>query len=428
VGWKILGVFLLSLFAMYRQIDVANLKVSVIQHLDRLVQVKTESVLGRKEIISKGLIERTWLDLHSLQIPLKPTIRCPQKTQKTWIGVFELTKPLGGWNTPIFRAGLDAPKIKFKCIGWINQGLGEGSFFEPFHQFRSRVQAYLKKRIAPTWGGDILYSLLTGDKRRITAQGRHFLQLTFIWHICVISGMHVAFVFSFLMWIWKWLSFPIRFRYSFFALSLDGWVRWGIAILFVSWWGGSPSAWRGLGFYFLVIYLERSKSILHKWLHVILGCSVLLIIKPELGHSIGFWMSVYAGIQFSMCNHLFRKLSFFPRFILTALFMNFCMLPWILYLSGLVAWPWLFFSPISVILVFIQGSSAGLATLIPGLTPLNEFSNQWLINLSEWVYQWPSSFFIKQYLSWEVLCLWCVTLYLCFALYIQFKHKKVMDL
>lgn len=395
----------------------------------KLVRARVSVGRGDRLELRQVWVNRGWVDVRTLQISfsLQNSV-CVSHAESELVGQLLLQKPVFGWNRHAFNSMLDTPVFQFRCKGWM---VGAAPLAIPvWEQWRSGWVSALSQAIPATWGGDTLYVLITGDQSRVSPELRSYLQQSFVWHICVVSGAHVVWVFGIVMGVWKWGTLPLRWAHALLAVGLDWWMMWGIGGAFLFWWGPSASAIRGLGFYVAVRLLNVHGSELSKWVRVMMVIFGILALCPELWMNVGFWMSVYASVCFVLLHSNFQRAPRWLKMLGVNTLMNICMCPWVLSLSGYVIWPWLVLSPIAFVQVGV-GIAATLLTMI-----FDIFTSGWLEFLGVWAQQWmvqsfkmnchaPNIFFLMADISeeWVWLISFACVGCLAFWRYVQVRRQ-----
>ncbi len=284
-------------------------------------------------------------------------------------GQLQVQKRGGAWNQ-FGHAGLfPQTYFRLKCNGkvfWPEPKLG---LFTPMYQTSTGWMKKLKdwwmvfvaKQELPTWIYGAIGTLTTGDQTYLTPTFKQALQKTALWHIFVISGMHVYLFFACWLFLCRWVTGYLRFLYGGLVLEMFC-VCVGI-ILFPLWFGLTPSAMRGLCFYgcFWVVPPYASAS-----LRIGLKAGLIAILLSGFPHfffQCGFWMSLFASFGFWAWMVLFQNISGVARWGGVMIGMNIWMMPWISYLSGLVIWPCVLGSPFVFIFLAMCGVGALSSTL-----------------------------------------------------------------
>lgn len=434
--WVVLLLVILGVWLRQAQLSRIDMRLRQVEEHRVRVRVKVER--DHRMFVSQVYLDETWVSIgaHHVRVKRSGICRIPptEKGLAEYLGEFKLHKSLYGWNRDFYDAFRDRPVLLFTCkvrvygfeppltlASRIKKGWTVGLYW--FEALRARVCETLKSKIPAGWGGDILYALLSGDKSRISISLRVYLQQSFVWHLCVISGMHVVFVFGGLMWVWKWISFPLRESRPVVALSVDSWVRVLIGVFFVGWWGANPSALRGLGFYAAYRWSHHQK-----YMSVVWALAGLLFLFPSLMQSVGFWMSVYASICFGLSMRLVGCENTLLKNSVVMWIMNLCMTPWVIGLNGYIVWPWLLLSPLMLLTLFIMIGSSIAGMVFSPLLCVGKSSETMMISLFEFLSRYHSAGAVRLEITSE--CVWglsigCVLLLGCLSF---FRLKTAPDL
>lgn len=425
----------------WRISGVQTLQKDILKVGDRVVLAEITAGSGGQLVVRNLLLQNKWR--HIPKTWIRPWHNCQNwmnARNNIVVGILKIQKSGSSWNrfhTPIL---FDRIRFGFSCIG-MSTGFAKADrskLHQLIHRFQGFVQRpvhhliqWMRKIEPKTWSHGLLLALLTGQKSEIPRETKHILQLSFLWHLFVISGMHVIWIYSCFRFLWTGITLRMRIHGGGLGIQLEVLGQIIFSGLFVAWFGFMSSALRSLIFFLGCAWLPMhwrgaGKSIHDFAFRVLMGLG-LLILLPEFFFQIGFWMSWYAAIGIGFASHMLHGLRPLKSTFALLIFMNIWMLPWILFLSGILIWPVIFLSGMLCLIV----SFLFMGQLLLSWVELFPQVNAWIEGLPEkvlaWSMQLPKVWLIVQPISEQ--CLWFVCgLFCCFGLVLARLRKPMTHL
>jgi hypothetical protein len=326
----------------------------LLQTLNHPYLFEVQLRLGGSQVI-RAWTGHDWVQVDLCAVQLARSCEfLPSRPNRWVVGILKTAKSGGLWNGFFINPRLPSVRLKLSCVGEVPKMAKSPSLGQRLILSVQSLKGALLRGLDAVgsldrWSFQILKTLLSGDSRYVSPSVRQCLKDVYLWHLVVVSGMHVMVFWGLFLFVWKLVWLPMLFRYGL-GVGVTGPLGWVIyPVLFVSWFGIAGSTLRGVAGFVSYCCLERGEGtrsgLLLKPLKWTASLLTFMVAVPSLWESLGFWMSVTACLGLGFVARGFASWGRLGKFWGVMTFMSFWMFPWMVYLNHTVFWPWVLMAP-----------------------------------------------------------------------------------